>query len=72
MMSLFFSGYDRKKHDVDRCDYVPANLGEIDDFYTSNLDPIDIIKISPIDSEGNFNFNAATLWHRAIIERANL
>ena len=74
MMSLFFSGYDRKKSDAGRCDYIPANLGEIDDYYTRNLDPVDIviIKTCPADGDGNFNLSAATLWHRAIIERARL
>jgi len=74
MMSLFFSGYDRKKHDAGRCDYVPAHLGEIDDLYTYSLDPVDIaiIKTAPADSDGNFNFSAATLWHRAIIDRAKV
>lgn len=74
MMNLHFSGYDRQKHDAGRCDYVPSNLGEIDDYYTRNMDPVDIavIKTSPVDSDGNFNFSAATLWHRAIIERAKL
>ena len=74
MMSLHFSGYDRKMHDAGRCDYMPVNLGEIDDYYTRNLDPVDIviIKTSPADSDGYFNFSAATLWHRAIIERAKL
>ena len=74
MMSLFFSGYDRKKHDLGRCDYVPSNLGEIDDFYTNLIEPVDIavIKTTPADADGNFNFSAATLWHRAILERARV
>ncbi len=74
MMSLHFSGYDRKMHDAGRCDYMPVNLGEIDDYYDRNIDPVDIVvmKTSPIDGNGNFNFSAATLWHRAIIARAKL
>jgi acyl-CoA hydrolase len=74
MMSLFFSGYDRKMHDAGRCDYIPANLGEIDDLYARYLEPADIlvIKTCPADSDGNFNLSASTLWHRAIIERAKL
>ena len=74
MMSLHFSGYDRKMHDAGRCDYMPVNLGEIDDYCARNIDPVDIviIKTSPADSDGYFNFSAATLWHRAIIERARI
>jgi len=74
MMSLHFSGYDRKMHDAGRCDYMPVNLGEIEDYYARHLDPVDIlaIKTSPVDADGYFNFSAATLWHRAIIDRARL
>ena len=74
MMSLHFSGYDRKKHDAGRCDYIPVNLGEIDDHYARSIDPVDIaiIKTCPPDSAGNFNLSAATLWHRAVIERARM
>jgi acyl-CoA hydrolase len=31
-----------------------------------------VIKARPADAEGNFNFGIATLWHRAIIERARV
>ena len=74
VMSLHFSGYDRKMHDAGRCDYMPVNLGEVDDYYARNIDPVDIvvIKTCPVDADGNFNLSAATLWHRAIIERARL
>lgn len=53
---------------------MPVNLGEIDDYYAHNIDPVDIVVIrtSPADSDGYFNFSAATLWHRAIVERAKL
>src|SRR5262245_26840067 len=30
-VSLHHSGYDRKKHDEGRCNYLPVNLGEIPD-----------------------------------------
>jgi acyl-CoA hydrolase len=74
MMNLHFSGYDRKKHDAGRCDYIPVNLGEIDDHYTRSIDPVDIvvIKTCPADEDGRFNFSAATLWHRAVIARAKI
>jgi acyl-CoA hydrolase len=74
MVSLHFSGLDRKAHDAGRCEYLPVNLGEIDDYYTRFIDPVDIviIKTCPIDANGYFNLSAATLWHRAVIERARL
>lgn len=70
--SLHFSGYDRKKHDMGRCHYIPVNLGEIPDYYRRFIDPVDILilKASPPDADGWMNLSAANLWHRAIIERA--
>jgi acyl-CoA hydrolase len=72
--SLHFSGYDRKKHDAGRCNYVPLNLGEVPDYYRRFIDPVDIVilKTCPMDENGFFNFSAANLWHRAIIERARI
>ncbi len=72
--SLHFSGYDRKKHDAGRCNYVPVNLGEIPDYYRRFMAPVDIVilKCCPMDENGFFNFSAANLWHRAVIERAGL
>ena len=72
--SLHFSGYDRRKHDDGRCNYIPVNLGEIPDYYRRFIDPVDIVilKTCPIDEGGYFNLSAANLWHRAIIERARM
>jgi acyl-CoA hydrolase len=72
--SQHFSGYDRKKHDAGRCNYMPLNLGEVPDYYRRFIDPVDIaiLKTCPMDEQGYFNFSAANLWHRAIIERARM
>src|SRR4051795_5485278 len=72
--SLHFSGYDRRQHDAGRCNYVPVNLGEIPDYYRRFIEPVDIVvlKTCPMDENGYFNFSAANLWHRAVIERAKL
>ena len=72
--SLHFSGYDRRKHDAGRCNYLPLNLGEIPDYYRRFIEPVDIVilKTCRMDENGYFNFSAANLWHRAIIERARL
>jgi acyl-CoA hydrolase len=72
--SLHFSGYDRRKHDAGRCNYLPVNLGEIPDYYRRFIEPVDIVilKCCPMDKDGFFNFSASNLWHRAIIERAKL
>jgi acyl-CoA hydrolase len=72
--SWHFSGYDRKKHDAGRCNYMPLNLGEVPDYYRRFLDPVDIVvlKTCPMDANGYFNFSAANIWHRAVIERAKM
>ena len=72
--SWHFSGYDRNKHDAGRCNYLPLNLGEVPDYYRRFIEPVDIIiiKTCPMDENGFFNFSAANLWHRAVIERAKL
>ena len=72
--SLHFSGYDRKKHDAGLCNYLPVNLGEIPDYYRRFMDPVDIVilKTCPMDENGYFNFSAANLWHRSVIERARM
>jgi acyl-CoA hydrolase len=74
MFSLHFSGYDRTKHDAGRCNYMPLNLGEVPDYYRRFIEPVDIVilKACPIDADGYFNFGAANLWHRAVIERAKM
>jgi len=72
--SLHYSGYDRQKHDLGRCNYLPVNLGEIPDYYRRFMDPVDVVifKTCPIDEQGYFNLSAANLWHRAIVERARM
>jgi acyl-CoA hydrolase len=72
--SWHFSGYDRKKHDDGRCNYIPLNLGEAPDYYRRQMDPVDIVilKTCPMDENGYFNFSASNIWHRAIIERARM
>jgi len=72
--SLHCSGYDRQKHDLGRCNYIPVNLGEIPDYYRRFMEPVDVVvfKTCPIDEHGYFNLSAANLWHRAIVERARM
>ncbi len=72
--SLHFSGYDRRKHDAGRSGYLPVNLGEIPDYYRRFIPPVDIaiIKTCRMDENGFFNFSAANLWHRAVVECAKL
>jgi acyl-CoA hydrolase len=72
--SWHFSGYDRKKHDAGRCNYMPLNLGEVPDYYRRFLAPVDVVvfKCCPMDENGFFNFSAANLWHHAVLEQARI
>jgi acyl-CoA hydrolase len=72
MLSLHYSGYDRRQSDAGRCYYLPVNLGEIPDYYRRFIEPVDIVilKVCPLDEQGYFNFSATNLWHNAVIERA--
>lgn len=74
LFSWHFSGCDRRYHDAGRCNYMPLNLGEVPDYYRRFLAPVDIaiLKTCPMDRDGYFNFSAANLWHRAVIERARM
>lgn len=73
-LNSHFSGYDRRKHDAGIANYLPVNLGEIPDYYRRFIDPVDIVivKVRPMDADGNFNLGLANLWHRAIVERAKV
>lgn len=74
LFSWHFSGHDRKRHDAGRCHYMPLNLGEVPDYYRRFLAPVDIaiLKTCPMDENGYFNFSAANLWHRAVVESARM
>lgn len=69
-----YTGYDRKKGDAGLANYIPCNLGEIPDYYRRFIEPSDIVvlKACPMDENGFFNFSAANVWHRAIVERAKV
>jgi acyl-CoA hydrolase len=69
-----FTGYDRKKHDAGICHYIPLHLGEVPDYYRRFIQPVDVVifKCCPADENGFFNFSAANLWHRAVLERAKI
>lgn len=72
--NLHFGGYDRKKHDAGLCNYIPVNLGEIDDYYRRFIPPVDIfiVKVCPKDENGFYSFGVTNVWTRAIVERAKM
>ena len=74
LYSWHFSGYDRGQHDAGRCNYIPLNLGEVPDYYRRFIDRPDIavIRTSPIDKHGVFNFGLTNVWFGALLERARV
>ncbi len=72
LINLHFSGWDRRKGEEGRASYMPLNLGEVNDYYRRFIRKPDIavIRTPPIDADGYFNFSAANLWHREMIEAA--
>jgi acyl-CoA hydrolase len=74
MFNWHFTGYDRKKHDAGLCHYIPLHLGEVPDYYRRFIQPVDVVvfKCCPADENGFFNFSAANLWHRSVLERAKI
>jgi acyl-CoA hydrolase len=67
-----FSGYDRKQHDLGRCNYIPMNFGEVPDWYRRFIDPTDILvlKTAPMDENGYFNFGMSSTYSYATAERS--
>jgi len=74
LFSWHFSAYERRKHDLGRCNYAPLNLGEVPDYYRRFLDPVDIaiLQTCPMDDGGYFNFGPTSLWQRTVIECSKL
>jgi acyl-CoA hydrolase len=67
-----FSGYDRKQHDLGRCNYIPMNFGEVPDWYRRFIEPTDILvlKTAPMDENGYFNFGMSSTYSYATAERS--
>ncbi|MBM4266056.1 MAG: 4-hydroxybutyrate CoA-transferase [Deltaproteobacteria bacterium] len=67
-----FSAYDRAKHDAGLCVYIPLNLGEVPDYYRRFIEPADIVVVrtTPMDDGGMFNFGPTNAWLRAALEQA--
>lgn len=69
--SWHFSGYDRQKHDAGAISYIPFNLGEGPRLYRDylNVDLV-VIKTTPMDKHGFFNFGISNTYLRALCEKA--
>ncbi|GAB6145737.1 acetyl-CoA hydrolase/transferase family protein [Desulfocicer niacini] len=66
-----FSSGDRKNHDNGNCHYIPFIYNEGPSHYEGNLvTDVCMVRTTPMDAFGNFNFGVANSFQRAIIENA--
>lgn len=66
-----FSSGDRKNHDQGNCYYIPFLYNEGPSHYERNLTTdVCMVRTTPIDAFGYFNFGVGNSFQRAIIENA--
>lgn len=69
--SWHFSAYDRKAYDNGIASYIPFNFGEGPRLYRDYLDvDMAVIKTTPMDKHGYFNFGASNCYIRALCDKA--
>ena len=68
-----FSSGDRKNHDSGNCYYIPFVYNEGPSHYEKNLQTdVCMVRTTPMDSFGNFNFGVGNSFQRAIIDNAKV
>lgn len=67
-----FSGGDRKSHDQGNCYFIPFVYHEgPSHYYQNNIkNDVCIVRTSPMDNFGNFNFGIANSFERAMLDSA--
>ncbi len=70
-LSWYFSGLDRALHDKGLCHHIPMNFGEAPDYYRRfNQVDLAVLKTTPMDEHGFFNFGLSVSYHKAVTEKA--
>ncbi|MGD0073419.1 MAG: acetyl-CoA hydrolase/transferase C-terminal domain-containing protein [Candidatus Binataceae bacterium] len=70
-LSWYFSGLERRMHDRGLCHHIPMNFGEAPDYYRRFVDvDMAVLKTTPMDEHGFFNFGTAATYHKALCEKA--
>jgi butyryl-CoA:acetate CoA-transferase len=71
--SWHFSGYERKMHDRNLCNYIPMIYRNLPLYYQNDL-AVDVAMLAmpPMDRHGYFNFSLANSATRAIIDAARI
>lgn len=71
--SWHFSGYERKLHDRNLCNYIPMVYRNKPRFYREHLQvDVAMITATPMDRHGYFNFSLANSATKAILETAKV
>jgi acyl-CoA hydrolase len=70
-LSWYLSGIDRRLGDRGLCHHIPMNFGETPDYYRRFLKvDVAVLKTTPMDERGFFNFGLSVTYHKALTERA--
>ena len=71
--SWHFGGYERKQHENNLCNYIPMVYHNEPSFYRNGLQvDVAMIKLTPMDKHGYFNFSTTNSATRAILETAKI
>lgn len=68
-----FSAGDRENHDNGNCYFIPFDYNAGPSYFTDNLKTnVCMLRTTPMDSSGNFNFGMANSFQKAIIDNADI
>jgi acyl-CoA hydrolase len=72
-LSWYLSAVDRRLGDRGLCHHIPMNFGETPEYYRRFLKvDVAVLKTTPMDEHGFFNFGLSVTYHRAVAERAKI
>lgn len=71
-LSWYLSALDRRMHDRGLCHHIPMNFGETPGYYRRFVEvDLAVLKTTPMDEHGFFNFGGAVTYHKAVTEKAH-
>ena len=71
--SWHFSGAERKNHDRGNCHFIPFVYHEGPSHYRDNVrTDVCMVRVAPMDDEGNFNFGIANSFQKAVVDNAKI
>lgn len=73
LCSWHFGGFERRLHEQDLCNYIPMVYRNEPSYYRNGLQvDVAMLKLTPMDQHGYFNFSLTNSATRAIIEAAKV